>query len=100
VPKREALLNTHKVKNPARPCARPRRIGIDRVRSETGCSACAARPDRSFAMGVIAAVALTGTICGVLSYLNQRQGHDILAAILAAGAIMFAVVCVALVILR
>ena len=51
-------------------------------------------------MGVIAAVALTGTICGVLSYLNQRQGHDILAAILAAAAILFAVVCVGLVVLR
>jgi len=40
-------------------------------------------------MGVIAAVALTGTICGVLSYLNQRQGRDILAAILSAAAILF-----------
>jgi hypothetical protein len=51
-------------------------------------------------MGVITAAAVTFTICAVLAYLNQRQGHDILAAILAAAAILFAVVCVGLVVLR
>jgi hypothetical protein len=48
----------------------------------------------------IVAAAVTGIICAVLSYLNQRQGHDILAAILAAAAILFAVLCVGLAILR
>jgi len=42
----------------------------------------------------IVAAAVTGIIYAVLSYLTQRQGRDMLAAILAAPAILFSVVCV------
>jgi hypothetical protein len=42
----------------------------------------------------IAAAAATGIIFAVLSYFNQREGRDVFAAILAAGAIIFSVLCV------
>ena len=50
--------------------------------------------------GLIIAAAGTGLIFAVLAYFNRRQGRDMLAAILAAAAILFAVLCVGLVILR
>jgi hypothetical protein len=42
----------------------------------------------------------TGAIYAMLSYLTQRQGRDVLAAILAAAAIIFSGLCVGLVIWR
>jgi hypothetical protein len=42
----------------------------------------------------IIAAAATGIIYAALSYFTQRQGRDMLAAILAAAAIVFYVLCV------
>lgn len=50
--------------------------------------------------GYIVAAAVTGIIYSLLSYLAQRQGRDMLAAILAAAAILFSLVCVGMVIWR
>jgi hypothetical protein len=44
--------------------------------------------------GYIVATGATGLIFTLLSYLNQRQGRDMLAAILAAAAIVFYVLFV------
>ncbi len=51
-------------------------------------------------MGYILAAAATAIIFAVLSYFNQRQGRDLFAAILAAAAILFSVVCVGMVLWR
>ena len=40
------------------------------------------------------AAALTGIVFAVLSYLNQGQGRDMFAAILAAAAILFLGLCI------
>ena len=51
-------------------------------------------------MGITIAAALTGIICAVLSYLNQRKGRDILAAILSAAAILFLAFAIGMFVLR
>ena len=48
----------------------------------------------------IVAAAMTGRIFASLSYLNQRQGRDVLAAILAAAPILFLFLCVGMIIWR
>ena len=51
-------------------------------------------------MRYIIAAAGTGIIFVVLSYINQRQGHHELAAILAAAAILFLAFAIGMFVLR
>jgi hypothetical protein len=46
----------------------------------------------------IVAAAVTGIVFAVLSYFNQRQGRDVFAAVLAAAAIWFSIICLGMVI--
>jgi hypothetical protein len=47
---------------------------------------------------ILAAAVTTGIICSSLACLAQRQGRDLLAAILAAVAILSSILCVVMVI--